>query len=221
MPLLLLNLFSLPSSPTLCPLPSCLSPSPFSFSPMEVNALTRWESIGKDLYAKGQLGHEIERIKEFSQMLSAARKRHRQSTSPLKDAEGEEKSPKPTFTVQLAPADGGPPIPLGGIIEDDAERDRTDGSLDEDEGGHRAFSATSSLPLLYPLSALKDAKEEERIQDDLEKKELDEIPIIHARVSTRTPHPLPLCPPALGSLPPPLCLVGSFCSSSIGPPVVS
>ena len=149
---------------------------------MELNALTRWESIGKDLYAKGQLGHEIERIKQFSQMLSAARKRHRHSSSPRRSEE-EEKSPIPPFTVQLAPADGGPTIPLGGIIESEAERDAHDSSLDEDEGGHRAFSATSSLPLLYPLS---DAKEEERIQDDLEKKELDEIPITHARVSPST-----------------------------------
>ena len=159
---------------------------------MELNALTRWESIGKDLYAKGQLGHEIERIKQFSHMLSAARKQHRAAKRRQQQHDDDEEEEKETpYTVRVHSPRHAGDAKLTGIQEEDAADSPVLPLTADDDGGHRTFSATSSLPLLYPL-ALASAKEEEHIQDELEKKELDEIPLHHARVSTPTPSPTAL-----------------------------
>ena len=154
---------------------------------MELNALTRWESIGKDLYAKGQLGQEIERIKHFSHLLAAARKQHRQAKKQRRSEGEDEPEEKTPYSVHVDASD--PPAQLSGIAEEREPVDEEQSlavDVTEDDGGHRAFSATSSLPLLYPEAS---SREEERIQDELEKKELDEIPVQHARVSSSaSPH---------------------------------
>jgi hypothetical protein len=42
---------------------------------MELNALTRWESIGLDLYKRGQLGDELDRLAKYSKYNTAVNKK--------------------------------------------------------------------------------------------------------------------------------------------------
>ena len=138
---------------------------------MELNALTRWESIGKDLYARGKLGSEIERIKQFSKMLSAARKRKRRSVST---------------SVERPPTEQ---TGLGGIAESKEEEEG-----DVDVEGDDSLTDVSPLPLLDAIEAAEalavkaQEAQEERMQDELEQKELDTIPPTHRRVTPASKH---------------------------------
>ena len=139
---------------------------------MELNALTRWESIGKDLYARGKLGSEIERIKQFSKMLSAARKKHRQQ----QQQRGKEASSAVAARDENEEAEQSR---LSGIAESKEE--------EEEAEGEEALNDVSPLPLLDAIEAAELAaanKQEERMQDQIEEEELDSIPPTHARVST-------------------------------------
>lgn len=142
---------------------------------MELNALTRWESIGKDLYARGKLGSEIERIKQFSKMLSAARKKQRQS------GRAEQRSSQQPMEQQPDRERGQlDESKLSDIVE---SKDESENEVDGDEH----LNDVSPLPLLDAIEAAEARAanvQEERMQDEIEEKELDSIPPTHARVST-------------------------------------
>ena len=149
---------------------------------MELSALTRWESIGKDLYARGKLGSEIERIKQFSKMLSAARRKHRQRHSGG------------AGTVQTATHSS----PLSGIAESKAEGEGDD-AAEGDEADDEQLTDVSPLPLLDAIEASESLsldqqhqqlsdRQEEKIQDEIEAQELDSIPPTHLRVRADSTH---------------------------------
>ena len=158
---------------------------------MELNALTRWESIGKDLYARGKLGSEIERIKQFSKMLSAARKKQRQSGSSggsghSRTHSAQQPDDEPQQVSGLVSASRAEDSRLGGI----AESAEDEGEAVDEADGDEQLNDVSPLPLLDAIEAAeaeaanKQQDKEERMQDDIEEKELDSIPPTHARVSS-------------------------------------
>lgn len=115
---------------------------------MELSALTRWESLGKDLYAKGQLGHEIERIKQFSRLLSVARKRNRQQQQQQQLEQQQQTSSSA----------------LNGIAEEDVSPTHAVDSPSDDDDDHHNL-------VLYRIESdpsLNEKPEEEKIQDEME-----------------------------------------------------
>ena len=152
----------------------------FPLSTMELNALSRWESIGKDLYARGKLGSEIERIKQFSKMLSASRKKQRHSPSSSSRAQPAQLEEQQQQAVKGSSAPHHE-SKLSGITE---SKDESEAGVDVD--GDESLNDVSPLPLLDAIEAAEAAaanKQEERMQDEIEEKELDSIPPTHARVS--------------------------------------
>ncbi|MDR3572119.1 MAG: hypothetical protein P4L81_08130, partial [Candidatus Pacebacteria bacterium] len=52
---------------------------------MELNALTRWESIGKDLYKSGAVGRDIQRLKARSKLVDAHRTERSQTRNEVEE----------------------------------------------------------------------------------------------------------------------------------------
>jgi hypothetical protein len=61
---------------------------------MDLNALTRWESLGKDLYQAGQVGREIQSLKRRSKQVDLARSEARSERSKVEETIEDETTPK-------------------------------------------------------------------------------------------------------------------------------
>ena len=69
---------------------------------MELNALTRWESIGKDLYQSGTVGRDIKSLKARSKHIDKARTERRQQRSEVEETIESDAGTPTASRVQLS-----------------------------------------------------------------------------------------------------------------------
>ena len=164
---------------------------------MELNVLSRWESLGKQLYQRGELGREIERLVSISK----AAAKHRRSPSPqLLPPIGPSKNLNSTKPIQIhqTQTDGGTkpttstvssgqsshfqvsPEQLSALHDLSVlplpQHSSQSSSAPSPSSSSSSFSSTSSS------SSSSSSAEREQIQDELERDTLSLLPSTHQQV---------------------------------------